>query len=283
MFRGEVFNAHKLWWRKSSVEIILMKQMKTQQVLQNLFTGKGTGEPVVQGTSGIDELKLKDFDIESVAGGVDKALKENFNVTVKDKTVEVRFQYAGKGNTSIPSRGSYGPLVSAISVEASDLKPPSAEETSSNQKEILIVAGAVMSSLALILMILFVSWRKTRSRKLMAQELRGLDLQTGIFTFRQIKLPSNFNAANKLGEGYTIRWYYNCCQAAFIKSQDKGNREFVNEIGMMSGLRHPNLVRLYGCCVEQNQYLLVYEYMENNSLSHALFGLRNVDQIGLAN
>jgi serine/threonine protein kinase len=46
----------------------------------------------------------------------------------------------------------------------------------------------------------------------------------------------------------------------------------VNEIGMISGLQHPNLVRLYGCCIERNQLLLVYEYMENNSLAHALFG-----------
>jgi serine/threonine protein kinase len=52
----------------------------------------------------------------------------------------------------------------------------------------------------------------------------------------------------------------------------QGNREFVNEIGMISGLQHPNLVRLYGCCTEGNQLLLVYEYMENNCLARALFG-----------
>jgi len=52
----------------------------------------------------------------------------------------------------------------------------------------------------------------------------------------------------------------------------QGNREFVNEIGMISGLNHPNLVKLYGCCVERDQLLLVYEYMENNSLALALFG-----------
>lgn len=52
----------------------------------------------------------------------------------------------------------------------------------------------------------------------------------------------------------------------------QGNREFVNEIGMISALQHPNLVKLYGCCIEGNQLLLVYEYMENNSLSRALFG-----------
>jgi len=41
---------------------------------------------------------------------------------------------------------------------------------------------------------------------------------------------------------------------------------------MISGLNHPNLVKLYGCCVEKNQLLLVYEYMENNSLALVLSG-----------
>uniref|UniRef100_A0A2P2MSY6 Putative LRR receptor-like serine/threonine-protein kinase At1g07650 n=1 Tax=Rhizophora mucronata TaxID=61149 RepID=A0A2P2MSY6_RHIMU len=40
---------------------------------------------------------------------------------------------------------------------------------------------------------------------------------------------------------------------------------------MISALQHPNLVRLYGCCAEGNQLLLVYEYMENNSLAYVLF------------
>ena len=52
----------------------------------------------------------------------------------------------------------------------------------------------------------------------------------------------------------------------------QGNREFVNEIGMISCLHHPNLVNLYGCCIEGDQLLLVYEHMENNSLARALFG-----------
>jgi len=52
----------------------------------------------------------------------------------------------------------------------------------------------------------------------------------------------------------------------------QGNCEFVNEIGMISALQHPNLVRLYGCCIAGKQLLLVYECMENNSLAHVLFG-----------
>lgn len=52
----------------------------------------------------------------------------------------------------------------------------------------------------------------------------------------------------------------------------QGNREFLNEIGMISCLQHPNLVKLHGCCIEGNQLLLVYEYMENNSLARVLLG-----------
>ncbi|PPS18127.1 hypothetical protein GOBAR_AA02455 [Gossypium barbadense] len=62
-----------------------------------------------------------------------------------------------------------------------------------------------------------------------------------------------------------------------LSSRSKqGNREFVNEIGMISSLQHSNVVRLYGCCAEGDQLLLIYEYMENNNLALALFGTEEV-------
>lgn len=64
------------------------------------------------------ELKLKDFNIQQAAGGVDKVTLQPFKAMVKNKTLEIRFQYTGKGTTNIPNRGKYGPLVSAISVES---------------------------------------------------------------------------------------------------------------------------------------------------------------------
>ncbi|KAI3872518.1 hypothetical protein MKW92_044393 [Papaver armeniacum] len=45
---------------------------------------------------------------------------------------------------------------------------------------------------------------------------------------------------------------------------------FENKVKFLSTLRHPNLVRLLGHCTENNQQLLVYEYMENGSLSNTL-------------
>lgn len=57
-----------------------------------------------------------------------------------------------------------------------------------------------------------------------------------------------------------------------LSSQSRqGNREFLNEVAMISCVQHPNLVKLYGCCIEGDQLLLVYEFMENNSLANALF------------
>lgn len=60
---------------------------------------------------------LKDFNIAEEAGGVGKPLIKKFPVSITNGTVEIRFFWAGKGTNSIPSRGTYGPLISAISLE----------------------------------------------------------------------------------------------------------------------------------------------------------------------
>lgn len=53
----------------------------------------------------------------------------------------------------------------------------------------------------------------------------------------------------------------------------QGVREFLTEIQVISDIEHENLVKLYGCCVEQNQRILVYNYLENNSLAQTLLGM----------
>jgi serine/threonine protein kinase len=55
-------------------------------------------------------------------------------------------------------------------------------------------------------------------------------------------------------------------------ASQQGNIQFVTEIATISSVQHRNLVKLYGCCTEGGKRLLVYEYLENGSLDHALFG-----------
>ncbi|KAJ0438857.1 putative protein kinase RLK-Pelle-DLSV family [Helianthus annuus] len=222
-------------------------------------------------------INFKNLDIKNEAGGVDKALIKTIkNIHVSNKTLEIRFQYAGKGTTVVPRKWVYGPLISAISMEF---------ESKPDRRSTFIVIGAVAAALCLIFIAVgiarHVAWGHKRDQISREKDLRGLDLQTGVFTYRQIKAATdNFADPNKLGEGGFGPVYKGTLIDGTLiavkklsSKSSQGNREFVNEIGMIAGIQHPNIVRLYGCCVERNQLLLVYEYMENNSLAHALFGI----------
>ncbi|KVH97553.1 Concanavalin A-like lectin/glucanase, subgroup [Cynara cardunculus var. scolymus] len=235
--------------------------------------GKRVFDVYVQG-----ELKLKDFDIAKEAGGTGRPVIKTFIVNVTSKTVKIQLFWAGKGTTGIPLRGSYGPIISAISVDP-NFKPP----VYGKKIEVGLIVGTVAGGLFFIFLILLILWRKgyLMGKKAADRELRGLDLQTGIFTLRQIKAATkNFDLSNKLGEGGFGAVYKGLLSDGTIiavkqlsSKSKQGTREFVNEIGMISALQHPNLVKLYGCCVEGNQLSLIYEYMENNCLSRALFGI----------
>ena len=47
---------------------------------------------------------------------------------------------------------------------------------------------------------------------------------------------------------------------------------FLNEVVLITGIRHRNLVKLRGCCIKDKQQILVYEYVENKNLAEALWG-----------
>ncbi|CAL5322767.1 unnamed protein product [Camellia sinensis] len=50
----------------------------------------------------------------------------------------------------------------------------------------------------------------------------------------------------------------------------QGVKEFLTEIRVISDIEHQNLVKLYGCCVDEDHRILVYNYLENNSLAQTL-------------
>ncbi|KAL6518815.1 hypothetical protein OROHE_017568 [Orobanche hederae] len=52
--------------------------------------------------------------------------------------------------------------------------------------------------------------------------------------------------------------------------------EFFNEVNLISGIEHKNLVKLLGCSIEGPESLLVYEFVPNKSLEENLFDRNKV-------
>ncbi|MCO5586003.1 hypothetical protein L7F22_039940 [Adiantum nelumboides] len=51
----------------------------------------------------------------------------------------------------------------------------------------------------------------------------------------------------------------------------QGHKEWLAEINFLGQFHHPNLVKLVGFCIEEDQRLLVYEFMQRGSLENHLF------------
>ncbi|XAR69793.1 Non-specific serine/threonine protein kinase [Bertholletia excelsa] len=109
------------------------------------------------------------------------------------------------------------------------------------------------------------------------------------FTFNDLKLATrNFRPESLLGEGG-----FGCVFKGWIEENGtapvkpgtgltvavktlnhdglQGHKEWLAEVSFLGDLIHPNLVKLIGYCIEDDQRLLVYEFMPRGSLENHLF------------
>ncbi|KAL6998414.1 non-specific serine,threonine protein kinase [Sarracenia purpurea var. burkii] len=101
-----------------------------------------------------------------------------------------------------------------------------------------------------------------------------------LFSYNSLRSATrDFHPSNRIGGGgfgVVYRGILRDGTLAAIKclsaESKQGTNEFLTEVNMISNIRHPNLVELIGCCVEGSHRILVYEYLENNSLANALLG-----------
>lgn len=242
--------------------------------------GKRVFDALIQGAK-----VLKDFNIQDEAGGVHQALTKNFTTNITENTLEIHFYWGGKGTTAIPDRGVYGPLISAISVTQMHRN----HHGISTGVMIIIIAASCLVAILLLLACYIMIFRKknlkgnSRLFSYHGRKTDTLEHQTRAqysLSLKEIESATQyFDSANKIGEGGFGPVYKGTLAdgtAVAVKKlsskSSQGNREFLNEIGIISALRHPNLVRLFGCCIDGDQLLLIYEFLENNSLGRALFG-----------
>jgi hypothetical protein len=96
----------------------------------------------------------------------------------------------------------------------------------------------------------------------------------------------DFAESNKLGEGGFGAVYkgvlpdgYEIAVKRLSKSSTQGVEELKNELALVAKLKHKNLVSLVGVCLEQQERLLVYEFVPNRSLDLILFDTEKSEQL----
>lgn len=144
-----------------------------------------------------------------------------------------------------------------------------------------ILAGAVLMA-AIVLICCSIRRRSSHlknqtSAKRLLWEAAG-DSSVPLYPYKDISRATNsFSEKQRLGNGaYGVVYagkLHNNEWVAIKKIRHKDNdsvEQVMNEIKLLSSVSHPNLVRLLGCCIENGEQILVYEYMPNGTLSQHL-------------
>ncbi|XP_039173507.1 G-type lectin S-receptor-like serine/threonine-protein kinase RKS1 [Eucalyptus grandis] len=105
------------------------------------------------------------------------------------------------------------------------------------------------------------------------------DLELPLFDLTTIvNATNNFSDDNKPREGGFGAVYKGVLkngQEIAVKrlseSSRQGQVEFKNEVVYITKLQHRNLVKILGCCIEQDEMMLIYEFLPNRSLDCFIF------------
>ncbi|KAK9115439.1 hypothetical protein Syun_022236 [Stephania yunnanensis] len=110
-----------------------------------------------------------------------------------------------------------------------------------------------------------------------------MSLPAPIFTLIELEqATNNFDPSEELGDGGFGTVYHGKLQDGrhvavkrLYKNNYKHVEKFINEVTILSRLRHPNLVALYGCTSRRShELLLVYEFVPNSTVADHLHGER---------
>jgi serine/threonine protein kinase len=98
-----------------------------------------------------------------------------------------------------------------------------------------------------------------------------------IYTRKQLKQITN-NYESIIGQGHfgkvykgTLKDKQQVAVKKSIKVDKDMKKEFTDEVIIQSEMRHKNIVRLLGCCLEYDVPMLVYEFVAKGSLYDVLF------------
>ncbi|XP_056172880.1 G-type lectin S-receptor-like serine/threonine-protein kinase At4g27290 isoform X2 [Syzygium oleosum] len=180
----------------------------------------------------------------------------------------------------------FGDLIDIRAIDVTDngqylfLRLPDSELDSihsPSKKLVTIIVASAISGLLIVGMTLIIIWKRRMKRRGMPSGTDDIDLP--LYDFATVAVATNhFSQTNKLGAGgfgSVYKGSLSTGQEVAVKRLSKfsgqGPDEFMNEVVLIAGLQHRNLVGLVGCCIEGEERMLIYEYMPNKSLDYFIF------------
>ncbi|XWS63690.1 hypothetical protein CRYUN_Cryun06bG0123200 [Craigia yunnanensis] len=163
------------------------------------------------------------------------------------------------------------------------------------RRKLAIILATTFSTVALTLIIataiFFVNKnleKKRRESKQLAALSPIVNKSKLNFSYESLEKATNyFNNSNKLGQGGSGCVYKGTLpngKVVAIKRLFFNTRQWVdhffNEVNLISGIYHKNLVKLLGCSITGPESLLVYEYVPNHSLHDYLFVKKDAEPLG---
>ncbi|KAL3531111.1 hypothetical protein ACH5RR_010433 [Cinchona calisaya] len=154
-------------------------------------------------------------------------------------------------------------------------------------KHIAVVLGAIGGTalaFALISVSVLLLTRRKKSEGSSKPSV-GMDIRNWnaakVFSYKEIKAATN-NFKEAVGRGSFGSVYFGklpdgksvAVKVRFDKTQ-LGAESFINEVTLLSQIRHQSLVSFEGFCHESKQQILVYEYLPGGSLSDNLYGAKS--------
>lgn len=156
---------------------------------------------------------------------------------------------------------------------------------------ILASVSSAVATVMIIAMIVLYGKRKITKRRKVRKQLGALAATVNKsslnFKYETLeKATDYFSISNKLGQGGSGSVFKGVLpdgKAVAVKRLFFNSRQWVdqffNEVNLISGINHKNLVKLLGCSITGPESLLVYEYMPNKSLHHYLSDNRNAQML----
>ncbi|KAM0940553.1 putative protein kinase RLK-Pelle-RLCK-VI family [Dioscorea sansibarensis] len=108
-----------------------------------------------------------------------------------------------------------------------------------------------------------------------------------LFSYQDLmEATSNFSTESLVGKGGSSMVYKGCLSdgrelaVKILKPSEDALKEFTSEIEIITSLNHKNIISLLGFCFENNNLILVYDFLSRGSLEECLHGEQE-NKIGL--